>query len=371
MAQGRTASRVDWERASATLYRERPKRYRAFISHRSAPFFLAQRREWLAFMFAERSLPRIDADSVLPIVANHALLTIKELGPDVVLYGIHKKGASLLEDLAAAFPAIGRRTILYDDDETEKYVRGRAVMIFDDSIHKGDTCKDHVRRLRREGARSVTILVVVGSRDGLVAARKENVRVECLVEVSEENFTVAFGLLMVPTLGLFRNGALSNRPHREFRIDGGSSDVQASALRCLRALAGADSFSRLSEIPAVDGGKATVYHGTGEVSLPILRKLRERFDTYGKIDQVKFRVFLSHRENGFHLCLCAIVWPIGEADRSLEEINEVTEQAAVWLLDCVEADLKKGFAGTGFHVTRTASVIRSSRSIGARLGDES
>lgn len=371
MVHGRSASRVDWERASATLHRERPKRYHAFISRSSAPFHLAQRREWLAFMFAERSLPRIDADSVLPIVANQALLTIKDLGPDVVLYGIHKKGASLLEDLAVTFPAIGRRTILYNDDETEKFVRGRPVMIFDDSIHKGDTCKDHVRRLRREGARSVTIFAVVGSRDGLVAARKENVRVECLVEASEENFTVAFGLIMVPTLGLFRNGALSNRPHREFRIDGGSSDAQASALRCLRVLAGADSLSRLSEIPAVDGRKAAVYHGTGEVSLPILRKLRAQIDAYGKIDQVKFRVFVSQREGGFHLCLCAIVWPIGESDRSLAEIMGATEQAAVWLLDCVEADLKKGFAGTGFHVTRTASVIRSSRSTRARVGDES
>jgi hypothetical protein len=320
-------------------------------------------------MYQERSLGRLDEDSVLPYVANQALLSMKELGPDVVLYGIHKKGASLLEDIATSYPFIGEHTIVYDNQVTARIVAGRDVLIIDDSIHRGEICQKHVRRLRQEGAKRVALFVVVSSRDGLAAARTLNVPITSVVEVSEKLFTLAFGLLMVPMLGLFRNGALSNRPHRAFRIDAGSLEAQGAALKCLRVLSSVPCLTRMAEVPSVDGRKAIVYAARTELSTQTLRQLRAKFAPYGSIDQAKFRIFLSRLNGSFHLCICAIVWPIGTGRRAKEEIQQATDDTAAWLLDVAEEGLKMSFAGTGFHLTRTDQVLRTaSTAPGRRSG---
>lgn len=358
MARGRTPARLDWEKASESLDRERPKRFRAFGRRPLGFFRLSQRRSWLAYMIGENSLPkRLDPDTVLPYVANQALLLVKELGRAVVLFGIHKKGASLLNDLAETHSAIGERTIVYDNQETESDVRGRKVLIIDDSIHDGETCREIIQRLRREGAREVSVFVVVGSEEGLGVVAKERVRIKCLWAVPDALFTVAFGILMVPTLGLFRNGALSNRPYRTFSINTPDVDPQTGALKCLRLLAGVSCFGFLSEVPVADGGGTSVFHGTAKPSALLQRQLRTRFAGRGVIDQAKFRIFLSQIDGAFHLCVCAIVWPIGSADRTLDEIKEASDQAAAWLLDGVEASMKKSFSGTGYHIARTKPLL--------------
>jgi hypothetical protein len=369
VAQRRNPSRVDWEQASAEIQRELPRKYRAFASRPQGDFRLFQRRQWLAYMISERSLGRLDEDSVLPFVADQAIVAVKELGPGVVLYGIHKKGASLLEDLVARNPVIGGRTIVYNDEVTSKIVRNRDVLIIDDSIHTGEIAKEHISRLRGEGAKRLCIFSVVGSRAGLSAVKKLNVPVKCVMEVTEDLFPVAFGLLMVPMLGLFRNGALSNRPHRSFRIDTGSMEPQVAAQKCLKVLAKLDCFNRLSEAPAVDGRKAVVYHGTCDLSASVFHQLRSRFKPHGGIDQAKFRVFLSRIDGAFHLCICAIVWPIGASSQSSKEIRRATEDAASWLLDAAQTSLKKGLAGTGFHSTRTGSGLSTSSTAFKRPGD--
>jgi hypothetical protein len=358
MPRPQPRSQIDWERVSATLHKERRRRYRSFALRPRAGFRLSQRREWLAFLVSETRLPKLDPVGVLPVVANQALLTVKELGPDVVLYGIHKKGASLLRDLADAYPFIRERPIVYDDQEFEPVVRGRPVLIFDDSIHSGDTSSDHIRRLRRAGARRVAIFAVVASRAGLAVANRENVRVACVTEVHEELFTVAFGILMVPMLGLFRNGALSNRPCRSYRIEGSGKDPQTEALKILRFVTGLDCFGRFQEVPPVDGEKACTYHGSASLSNALHMELGRRLSIVGGIDQDKFRVFLSIVNGGFHLCVCAIVWPLGARNKMQREVEMASDEAAYWLLDCVESDLRRALAGSGFHLKSADSPIR-------------
>jgi hypothetical protein len=355
----RPHTRIDWERVSATLGRERPKRYHSFSRRSGAKFQLSQRRQWLSYIYSE-PLGRLDEDSVLPYVAQRVLIVIKELGPEVVLYGIHKKGASLLEDLAARYPFIGEHTLVSDSEETEHLVRGRTVLIIDDSIHRGKSCQVHLQRLRAEGASRVAIFVVIASRRGLVRAGKLKTPITCLMDVPERLFTLSFALLMVPTLGLFRNGALSNRPHRGFSIGFGTSRPQAAALRALRLISGLGCFGTMSEVPAVDGQRAAVYHASATPSAKTLRATRVGLSSHASLDQVKFRVLLSKVDDSFHLCVCAIVWPIGRRGVTSSAVEVATEQVATRLLDSVETDLSRAFAGSGLHISRAQPLFKTS-----------
>jgi hypothetical protein len=343
---------LDWGRIIYRLTRNLPKRFLSFREYRSLGFDPSQRLKWLAFESAV-SLPKgFDPGGVMPVVLSRAIVNVKELGPNVTLFGVHKKGMSLLTQLAEMNSFIANHTIVHDDMETAALVKGRNVLIVDDSIHYGRTCARNVKRLRAEGAVKVAVFTAVASRKGLAALVKLGVQVSSVLDAPERLFTLAFGILMVPLLGVFRNGALSNRPYRVYRISGGSIDLESAAYNVLSTIASIRSTQQLCEIPPVDDKTAPVFHGSVELTSTKTAELRSRLGPVGDLDQAKLRVFLSGDKSVLHLCLCGIVWPLGRESMSSEAIATGTDAHTEWLLQSIEAELRASLRKKGMQLNR-------------------
>lgn len=354
-----TGSReIDWESISSRLAKNLHRKFQSFRGYRAMGFDPSQRLKWLAFESGVSRLPTgLDPEAVLPVVLSRAIVNVKELGPRVVLFGVHKKGMSLLTQLAEMNSFIAGHTIVHDDMETESFVRNKNVLIVDDSIHHGRTCGANVWRLRREGAKEVSVFTAVASRKGLAVLTKEGVRVSAVLDATEPLFTLAFGLVMVPLLGVFRNGALSNRPYRVFQISLPNVDIASGCYNVLAALATIQSVRKLCEIPPADDKTAPVFHGSVELSTAKLDDLRQRMARMGKLDQVKLRVFLSGDREKIRLCLCAIVWPIGRETLEPETVTKSCDGHAEWLLKSVANELKIALESKGMKMRRIPSLL--------------
>jgi hypothetical protein len=357
---------IDWESIASRLSRSLHRKFQSFRDYRVVGFDPSQRLKWLAFESGVSRLPTgLDPETVLPVVLSRAIVNVKELGPKVVLFGVHKKGMSLLTQLAEMNSFIAGHTIVHDDMETASLVRNKNVLIVDDSIHHGRTCGANVWRLRREGAKEVSVFTAVASRKGLAVLTREGVQVSAVLDAPEPLFTLAFGLVMVPLLGVFRNGALSNRPYRVFRISLPRVDIATGSYNVLSTMSSLRSVRKLSEIPPADDKTAPVFHGSIELSTAKMTELRLRMASIGDQDQVKLRVFLSGDRDALRLCICGIVWPIGRETLNAETVAKGCDDHSKWLLQSIASELNIALQKKGMKMRRIQSLLTWGRRTGA------
>lgn len=133
----------------------------------------------------------------------------------------------------------------------------------------------------------------------------------------------------LPPLRRFRNGAISNGPHRIYGVVGKSENVSELALATLSGLAQFPAALVTNGIPSCDSSRSPIFRGSVELAEEYVGDLRTSLSPPEQLDQVKVRFFIGP-SIPLHLHLCGIAWLTSDqaSDSEVERTSERIESAA-------------------------------------------
>ena len=269
-------------------------------------------------------------------------------GTTYVTSGPTGYGDSLLEDL----PNLREYPLASSSELNKIDFRGKNVILIDDIVRNGATLIQTSERLKEMGAKRVHALVLVGRDDGVEKVRKTGIGIDAMLVVPTQFYSVAFLMFVAPLLRRFRNGAISNWPHRIYRLRGESQSREEGVRRLLSSLVEVSTSEALTEIPAVDGLDGPIFYGTLELNpANVAASLRE-LTSMAEIDQAKVRIFIAP-SSPVHLHLCGIAWLIADGGTSTDSLARAVSDR---LLDKVESSITANLKPNGYTLERDQSL---------------
>ena len=301
----------------------------------------ARRSQWRdAIALAGRFPFTLDAETAFGLVEvflNQVVLALANLEGKVVFVGVEKKGMALLNEIVELVPTLKAYRRISDSDVASKDLQDCNIIIIDDIVNHGVAMATVHANLKGRGVKGIRSLVLLARQSGLQSLAKEGIPVDATLEEPDDVFSTLFILLVSPLLRNLRNGAISNWPHRVYRIGRAGDridDVSRSVLRYFLENSYVDS---VSEVGACDGSESPIYHGT--LLLPKEREadLMRFLEPDSEISQVKLRFFIGPY-TPLTLHLCSIVWPITP---TADKPNGQVQEAAESLLSALEPLLRR------------------------------
>lgn len=340
---------MNWKKASVLLSRELGNRYDDAASQLTE-FFPDQRLKFAHDIAGiQGRLGPAPVAEITSALTRQAQICLRDLGPKAVVVGIEKKGQGLLHEIAEGNPRFSGHLLINDPAVNSMNVRGRNVLVVDDSIHSGATVRRVASQLRSKGAKRIMVLAVLASTSGL-----NNLKLISRLEVihlywaPEKLFWVAFQVLLVPLLCALRNGAIPNRPHHTYEITPPRGGATVAAVETLSALARMRVVSKLYEVLVADGVRRKVYHGTLLFSSQGEKRISEIAGAHAITDQTKLRVFVDSTLP-IHLNICAIYWPIADVRRK-SQVMELEHRVVSWMFSQVEENALESLKSKGYVV---------------------
>lgn len=272
---------------------------------------------------------------------------------DSVLVGVLKKGMSVLTEIRARRPALRRYEAISDAEIESANLRGRHVIVVDDSLQDGDTIIRLKDRIRVRGAETLTWTSIVSRADGIRVAEKWLDLNLSPHPVTNEMFDLQFTRILVPTLSSLSRGSISDRAFVEIELSHPTASPTQTLEDLLSAICEMPLAQSVLEVSRVDALPAPGFTVTVDLSSDAVARLetslKEVLPDSPKLSFVKLRIFPCPGAR-FVVRVHAILHPswVGNLQADFPHIIGATDR----LLDDGCSQIVSGLRSRGYVATQ-------------------
>jgi len=344
-----------WQDVARQVARSNPN----FVLLRDDPGFKPQqRREWAQKLVEDLlpgqsvKLPNSDPKSDLETASKQFLTLFLEGYTTVV--AVPKKGLSIARALMKRLGLQGEP--ISSKRAKQSDIEGKSVLLFDDTIHKGEEISKQLSRLLKFKPARVAVAILWSSKEGVRSSAESFVdRVSLKLfwpEVPEQMLWLIFQMTGSPVLYELPSGAIANRPVDEMRVTPNQtlSPTQV-AEAILSAACKLPSVKDVVENAPLDGKAWDTFHGELEVTDEVeARFAKELGELAEGIEYAKVRMFISPAQP-FQVSLCGCLCPVGFAPGvDPAKAEEMDHEWSCKLLDIVAKEFVAKLTEQGFSV---------------------